>query len=494
MAPGLPSMITPSSAILARDDRSPTRSGSPLRKIECADFEDVRLTQPASALLINSARNPTSYSSGPLSLEEDNQASVPTSTYRQSITHAFLDKCKIPPLINRVTNASTPGLYTPPPSEPSSPTKRRPSIVTSNSNFSNYTASTASKASNHARAVSQSLFDSFFNGTSSQLNIGILPVSPTDSIPEDEQHYAESYEMEGPFTRAQPRSSLTTRPRRSSAAQGSSSTVGGRLGGWFSGARGAGAKTTSNASTGIAPEDPLLSLSISKALFPHGPADPLDPSSFHDLIMSAESLCETLQSAYKTRCTEIREMRSEAAAQKDEVDEGETRARHLKMQLDGMAAQLAAQEGKANMLERMLQEERSRRRQSEARLDGTPSLRLSSDGADGASWKRGRSGSDSGFESDGESVLSANSPKIGPQSKVVQSEAEQVKTVRVQRGDDIRHRTPVLASCRNCTGPLNASAFGSADLRNENEQLKHRILELEIAVDGCMEMVSNPWR
>jgi hypothetical protein len=495
MSPGLPSVITPSSAILARNDNSTVRSRSPLRKIECADFEDVRLTHPASAILHNSGRNSTSYSPESLTLDEDNhQASGAINTYRQSITHAFLDKCKLPPLITRATNASTAGLSTPPPCEPLSPTKTRPNLVTSNSNISNLTTSTASRASTHARAVSQNLFDSFFNGASSQLNIGILPTSPSRSIPEDEQQYPDGYEMEGPFTRAQPRSTLTTRTRRSSSAQSPSSTVGGRLGGWFSGVRAPAAKPNSNAGAGITPEDPLLTLSISNTLFPHGQADPLDPTSFHDLVIAAESLCSKFQSAYKMRCAEVRDLRAEAAVQMDEVCEGETRARHLKMQLEGMAAQLTAQEGKANMLERMLEEERSRRRQSEESQEmRRTSIRLVKDEDDCVNWKRSHAGSDSGFESDGDSVFSANSPTIRCQSPTGELESKKVRTARVPQ-DDVRQRAPIVSSCQNCTGPLRPSAFGSADLRNENQRLKHRILELEIAVDGCMEMVSSPWR
>jgi hypothetical protein len=299
--------------------------------------------------------------------------------------------------------------------------------------------------------------------------------------------------MEGPFSRAPARSSLTTRPRRSSTAQSSSSTgYGGKLGGWFSGARAAAtAKPASPAGPGIAPEDPLLNLSISNALFPHGPADPLDPTSFHDLVSTAESLISTFQSAYKARCTEVRDMRAEAAVQNDEIEEAETRSRHLKMQLDGMAAQLAAQQRKADMMERMLEEERSRRRQSEEIQDRRrTSIRLVRDDEEGANWKRSRSGSDSGFESDGDSVFSSNSPTIASEKQ-----AAEVRMVTVQRGEDIQYRAPPTASCQNCTtGPLNISAFGNADLRNENRQLKNRILELEIAVDGCMEMVSGTWR
>jgi hypothetical protein len=312
-----------------------------------------------------------------------------------------------------------------------------------------------------------------------------VPTSPDRSVPEDINQYPDGYEMEGPFIRA-PRSGLTTRPRRSSTAQSTSSstTYGGRIGGWFSGNR-ASTATSKHSIAGIAPDDPLLNLNITNALFPHGPADPLDPTSFHDLLTSAESLFATFQSSYKARCAELRDMRAEASVQRDEVEEAETRAQHLKMQLDGMAAQVAAQERKADMLERMLQEERNRRRHSEEIEESRrTSIRLVRDSEE-TNWKRNHAGSDSGFESDGESVFSASSPTIGSDTTVSSDERHEQHVEKISM-TNLQHNAAPAAF-------LDRSTFGNADLRNENQQLKARILELEDAVEGCLNMVSGPW-
>jgi hypothetical protein len=169
------------------------------------------------------------------------------------------------------------------------------------------------------------------------------------------------------------------------------------------------------------------------------------------------------------------------ALRDDEVDETETRARHLKMQLDGMAAQVAAQERKADMLERMLVEERQQRK-AEEEESRRRSIRVVR-GDENPNWKKTRTSSDSGFESEGDadSIFSANSPTLSSvttaESEIaIEKQAEKVRMVRVQPA---RYRSP------------SPNAYGSADLRTENHMLKARVAELEDAVEGCLEMVSG---
>ncbi|KAF2423325.1 hypothetical protein EJ08DRAFT_596236 [Tothia fuscella] len=296
--------------------------------------------------------------------------------------------------------------------------------------------------------------------------------------------------MEGSFTRAPTRTGLTQRLRRSDTASSSSTTYGvGKLGSWFTGSRNS-TSSPVKPSAGIAPEDPLLNLNITNALFPHGPADPLDPTSFHDLLSSAESVIATYRLSYRLQYAEVRDLRAEAAVQKEEVEEMETRAEHLKMQLDGMAAQLDAQAQRADKLEKMLEEERSQRKKSdqfERRTSRKTSVRLVQDEQDEseAIWKRGNA-SDSGFESDGESVFSAGS---SPSTRSDTTTSSQESVGKMRR--EMMQPPPMFA--RPNHDILNPSAFGNADLRDENQQLKARVAELEFAIDGCMEMVSAPW-
>jgi hypothetical protein len=245
---------------------------------------------------------------------------------------------------------------------------------------------------------------------------------------------------------------------------------------------------------GISPSDPLLTLDINQALFPHGPADPLDPTSFNDLLMAAEAVIATMQSAYRARCAELRDLRSEISVKDDEVEEAETRARHLKMQLEGMAGQVAAQEAKTEMLEKMLEQQQKEtkelRRQSSEQGSGKVSLKIvASHDQDMRNWKRTtRSGeSDSGFESDGDndSVFSLQSPISSSastvESETVHAEAEKVRIVRVERGGDIIFPSNV------------AKTYAPLEMRIENQRLRERVQELEQAVEGCLNLVSGSW-
>jgi hypothetical protein len=245
---------------------------------------------------------------------------------------------------------------------------------------------------------------------------------------------------------------------------------------------------------GINPSDHLLTLDINQALFPHGPADPLDPTSYNDLLTAAESVIQTMQSAYRARCAELRDLKSEISVKDDEVDEAETRARHLKMQLEGMAGQAAAQEAKTEMLERMLEQQQREtkelRRQSSEQGSRRVSLRLvPGHDQEARNWKRtSRTGaSDSGFESDGDndSVFSSQSPVSSSastvESETIPAEAEKVHMVRVERGRDAVLQSNV------------ARAYAPIEMRIENQRLRERVLELEQAVEGCLDLVSGPW-
>ena len=114
-----------------------------------------------------------------------------------------------------------------------------------------------------------------------------------------------------------------------------------------------------------APHDELLDLNIQDALFPHGPVDPLDPASFNDLLFNAESLISRLQTAYRAEKKHFDDYIAERSAQDDEVEEAKVRARHLKLQLDDMAAKAAEQDAAARALGEELAKEKLRREEEE---------------------------------------------------------------------------------------------------------------------------------
>ncbi|QDS70356.1 hypothetical protein FKW77_008961 [Venturia effusa] len=488
--------------------RQQSRSASPVR-YEIADFQDIHLTHPATA---RTTRETTRYCPE-ASPQQDFQGSG--DSYRQ-ITNAFLGKL---PSISRATNLnplSTASNYafpaansscSLPPSGASSPTKSLASFITSNTSDT-----TASKR--RTRHTSKSVIDSWFNGTSAPINVGILPSPARSEAPEEQ---AEEYDIDlaygnmetaaaASFTRLPPR----VRRSRTSTMQSQTSSPGvaAKLGGWFTSKSNNTSPTPKSSQSsrlmeGIAPSDPLLNLDVSTALFPHGPADPLEPNSFNDLLNAAESIISNMQNAYRARCAEVKELQCEISVKDEETEEAETRARHLKMQLEDMAKQVSAQEAKTEVLERMLtqqqRETRQLRRQSLDRSSVSPrrvSLRVvpdddHQDDVGATNWKRmSRTGaSDSGFESDGDndSVFSVTGSPVSSSASTVDSdagpaEAAKVRIVRVERGRDA-----VLSS--NV-----ARAYAPIEMRIENQRLRERVLELERAVEGCLDLVSGPLR
>ncbi|KAI9786166.1 MAG: hypothetical protein M1839_007576 [Geoglossum umbratile] len=111
--------------------------------------------------------------------------------------------------------------------------------------------------------------------------------------------------------------------------------------------------------------DELFSLDIHSALFPTGSPDPFSPSAFKDLWLNAEGLLSRMQTAYKQRTMEVREVNALMSVQVDELEGAQTRARHLKMQLDDMAVKSLEQERAINELADELAKEKQRRREEE---------------------------------------------------------------------------------------------------------------------------------
>jgi hypothetical protein len=97
------------------------------------------------------------------------------------------------------------------------------------------------------------------------------------------------------------------------------------------------APSTPNAFSNAAPTDELLTLNISSSLFPYGPADPLSPHAYHDLLLNATNLLSRLQTAYAEKCAYIARIAPELDVKREEAEEAETRARHLKIQLEDVA-------------------------------------------------------------------------------------------------------------------------------------------------------------
>ncbi|MCJ1470413.1 hypothetical protein MMC07_009058, partial [Pseudocyphellaria aurata] len=114
--------------------------------------------------------------------------------------------------------------------------------------------------------------------------------------------------------------------------------------------------------------DDLINLDIKKALFPGGPADPFSPAAFKNLVQNAEGLLSRLQAAYKERTISLHEMTAENETQTEELEGSETRAKHLKIQLDDMAAKLAKQdELMMDLVDDLAREKQLRREEDDVR-------------------------------------------------------------------------------------------------------------------------------
>ncbi|KAI1528098.1 hypothetical protein PtrSN002B_008185 [Pyrenophora tritici-repentis] len=265
------------------------------------------------------------------------------------------------------------------------------------------------------------------------------------------------------------------------------------------------------------PDDELINLKISQALFPHGPADPLAPSSFHDLLTNAEALLSRYQSAYRQLSTALVDAQSEQSAQEDELDEVETRARHLKMQLESMARRADDQdEQMRSLMEDLAFERKARQEEEAARKRSLALIRQCEHTTCQETTRRHNriSGSelsvDSGFESEAEtdaaSVFSRNclSPTGTDRSSVLDSEVHDAtpkgrKPQPLQRGGtSTKSRQSKVEirtwGCENCEGGAQSAVWGRlAREREENRTLRLRVETLEEAVDGALNAVTGGW-
>ncbi|KAI9763489.1 MAG: hypothetical protein M1840_000503 [Geoglossum simile] len=188
--------------------------------------------------------------------------------------------------------------------------------------------------------------------------------------------------------------------------------------------------------------DELLNLDFHSVLFPTGNPDPFSPSAFKDLWLNTEALLSRMQTAYKQRTVEVNEANALMSAQVDELEGAQTRARHLKMQLDDMALKSLEQEQAMNELADELAKEKQRRREEEetrkrsVSLVRCPELGRTTDEAEPEATPRKRcSGgstmtfaSDSGFESECESsaasIFSATHGTASPTGTMFSSTTE----------------------------------------------------------------------
>ncbi|CAK7214090.1 hypothetical protein SBRCBS47491_002027 [Sporothrix bragantina] len=99
--------------------------------------------------------------------------------------------------------------------------------------------------------------------------------------------------------------------------------------------------------------DEFYNLDVDAALFPAGhpsDRDVFSPAAFKNLEANAQGALRRMQSAYRQRAVAHRELAAEKSVRDEELEEAETRAQHLKMQLEGMARRAADQQQEMQLL------------------------------------------------------------------------------------------------------------------------------------------------
>lgn len=322
------------------------------------------------------------------------------------------------------------------------------------------------------------LFQSFFEGDSAPVRIG-PPVSPTKE--KEEIDFVMDY-----------RPSFTERPRNTSRQQSNApstnSTPASTKTSWF-GRKAAAATPTRQAAT----QDELATLNINSNLFPNGPTDPLNPASFNDLLINATNLLNRMQTAYREKVDYISSMQPEVDAQREEVEETETRNAHLKMQLEDLGQKAQEQEMAMQEMARQVQDAKIEAQESREALEAAKTIRVVREDADNTpSRRRGKrtsagsaSASDSGFESDLDSVFSAGA--ISPDERARMWELPQPKGTQQRRDFTVR---PGIAGANGKRMGSEGAAWATVEaLRGENAELKGRMVEMQKTVDECIEFV-----
>jgi hypothetical protein len=376
----------------------------------------------------------------------------------------------------------------------------------------------------------------WFNGSSAPVSLGVgghdddsESGEEYDSEEEDEDdHNMINIFTRGPAltgsTESTPTKSAST-PKAKPQSQTPTSTASGRFAWLLNTQKNASLPPPQPSPTYHNPSDELLNLNISTSLFPHGPVDPLDPHSFNDLLSNAEALLSRYQTSYRQLSSALNDTRAEQDAQNDELDEAETRNRHLKMQLETMATRANEQDEQMRRLMEELQYERRARKEEEATRKRSLALIRAPNGQqytaeevrEGGRRRNRVSNSDvsvdSGFESEAESdaasvfsrtncisptnTAPSSAPSVieEPEDAHKGSRVRPAPTQRRSTYDRVRDGTADNGwGCQNCEGGAQASVWGRLSReREENNILKRRVEILEDAVEGALGVVDGPW-
>lgn len=506
----------------ARPSSHPLRQNPPSIAESDSHFDDVDISDhirpPPSAFTNSTAYDPHAEQPSPL----DDYPLGPRHDrgHQRSLTNTFFDNCQ--PFLSRAT--STLQQHTSRASLPS-PTKSLASFIPSRGSV---LASTASQPK--IKAGAQAL-QNWFNGSSGPVHVGLGPADSDDDYYDSEAD-EEPTMIGGIFNRSptltRPASDTTPKQTTPTPARSQPPTSSSKFAWLLSTQKNAAVPTASRTPTYHDPSDELLNLNIPQALFPHGPVDPLAPESFNDLLSTAEHLLTQYQSAYRQLSSAFGDARAEQSAQEDELDESETRVRHLKMQLETMAARASEQDIQMRRMmdelayeRRLRQEEEAARKRSLALVKEQASYQTTQDPTSSPRRKNRISNSevsvDSGFESECESeaasifsrtnCMSPTETIASSAASVAEYDVHTTPTPKLKQPQPLQRRSTYDKvrdgsvdlvnggwGCANCEGGSQASVWGRlASEREESRMLRRRVEVLEDTIEGALNVVDGPW-
>lgn len=229
-------------------------------------------------------------------------------------------------------------------------------------------------------------------------------------------------------------------------------------------------------------------------LFPHGTTDSQDPASFTELLKNAELLITRLQTAYKQQEAELKTARQEREAAAEEAAEAETRARHLKLQLTDMCRKVDEQEATikattnqlaSERLSRVEEHNKWERSQRRAHGDDEPTPKRRTFRSSAASSNS--LSSDSGFESDYYAETETDATSSRPMTPLLEQQQQQQQR-RWNLPTKEAERPGSRGSLQERTCQVDVGVWSW--MREEKGRLETRVRELELVVDGCLDLVS----
>lgn len=246
-------------------------------------------------------------------------------------------------------------------------------------------------------------------------------------------------------------------------------------------------------------QDEILSININNSLFPHGPADPLSPHAFNDLLLNATALLERLQTAYREKVDFLESIRPEMEAQKEEVAEAQTRAEHLKMQLEDLG-QKAEEQKQVNLeLVQQIAEEKVKSQEVENTIR---LVRSNTQGGADDESRRGKrrsagSAADSGFESDTDRDTDTSSVfSSGIQTPVSLHQPQIAISTENMYDGSSWNITPTKNGYERVNAVIGRNGAKGAwatveQLRHENAGLKSEVENLKAGLQGVIDFVSR---